>query len=258
MDYESKTDQGATGTWFAFPRKANDPTLDTMLLFNKYRHIIGKKNADLLEGRLWVRIDGSKEKDGSMKVTRQWRGKEWISGVPKHVATWLGLQEAGKYTGHTFRWACAQWAADGGMTETQMQHHFGWKSISMIQCYSRSSKKLKLSAAIRLNVEEVGGQEESGSKGNNGKMQEVEELGHEKNKQESEAKIGDKTHQTICDQQRPTRANSNAAGVTVCELPFSEAERQIFFWNLLLRIRGLHLGLTTEGRPLHSISMVQM
>jgi hypothetical protein len=39
------------------------------------------------------------------------------------------------------------------MTETQMQHHFGWKSASMVLRYTRQSANLKQSMAAVLNVE---------------------------------------------------------------------------------------------------------
>ena len=43
VDYETKTDQGATGTWFSFPRPADNPALDPLLLFNQYKSKIAKK-----------------------------------------------------------------------------------------------------------------------------------------------------------------------------------------------------------------------
>jgi hypothetical protein len=223
VDYETKTDQGATGTWFAFPRKVNEPALDTLLLFNKYRSIIAKKNADLLEGRLWVRMDGSKGKDGDMKVIRQWRGKEWIAGVAKIVATWLGLPESEKYTGHTFRRTCAQWAADSGMTETQMQHHFGWKSTSMIQCYSRSSKKLKIDAASSLNLEAEDSHDE---KTNMEKRHDAAVSGQGSINQVTKLNTVEQTHFNGLDAKRPDRAYRSASGASACELTFSCAEQQ--------------------------------
>jgi hypothetical protein len=144
VDYESKTDQGATGTWFAFPRRADNPALDALLLFNKYRAKIGKKDKELLNGRLWLRILPAKTKGGKEQVTRQVRGREWIGTVPKRIAEWLGLPEAAKYTGHSFWWTCAQWAADSGMTEVQMQHHFGWRSSAMISRCRASFRSLCL------------------------------------------------------------------------------------------------------------------
>jgi integrase len=151
VDYESKTDQMATGMWFALPKAADDPQLDAYVLFSKYKTILEKKNKKLTTGRLWIRID--EHKDRSYSVTAQVRGKDWVAEVPKKVATWLCLPEAEKYTGHSFRRTCAQWGADAGMSETQMQHHFGWKSASMIVRYSRNSDYLKQTAAAKLDME---------------------------------------------------------------------------------------------------------
>jgi integrase len=160
VDYDSKTDQGANGTWFSFPSNSADPALDPFLLFSKYKVMLEKKDTKLTNGRLWLRI--IQEKDGTYKVTRQVRGKEWISDVPKKVAEYLKLPDAEKYTGHSFRRTCAQWAVNAGMTETQLQHHFGWKSSSMITKYSRSSTHLKETAAACLDLE--GGQKSVGAK----------------------------------------------------------------------------------------------
>lgn len=154
VDYETKTDQGATGTWFAFPRRADNPALDPLLLFNKYRQKIAKKDTGLLSGRVWLRIIQGKKSTDKEVVTRQVRGREWVGTVPKRVAEWLGLPEAAKYTGHSLRRTCAQWAADSGMTEVQMQHHFGWRSSAMISKYTRSSTNLKSMTAACLDMED--------------------------------------------------------------------------------------------------------
>ena len=151
VDYESKTDQGANGMWFALAGSANDPRLDAYVLFTRYKQILEKKSKELTEGRLWRRIDMNK--NGTYKVSQQVRGIEWISTVATKVATWLCLPEAGKYTGHSLRRTCAQWATDNGMSETQMQHHFGWKSSSMVVRYSRSSNVLKQAMAKNLDLE---------------------------------------------------------------------------------------------------------
>ena len=152
VDYESKTDQGAQGMWFALPKATDDPMLDAYILFNKYKQILEKKDKDLAKARLWLRVDESKA--GGYKVTKQVRGIEWVSSVPSKVSKWLCLPESEKYTGHSLRRTCAQWATDNGMTDTQMQHHFGWKSAAMVVRYSRSSECLKQAMAKSLNVEE--------------------------------------------------------------------------------------------------------
>lgn len=92
-------------------------------------------------------------KNGICKVPQQVRGIEWISTVPTKVTTWLCLPETGKYTGHSLRMTCAQWATDNGMSKTQMQHHFGWKSSSMVVRYSRRLSILKQAKAKSLDLE---------------------------------------------------------------------------------------------------------
>lgn len=52
VDYESKTDQGAAGIWFAFPRRADDSALDTSLLFMRYRVIVETRDPQMVNGRL--------------------------------------------------------------------------------------------------------------------------------------------------------------------------------------------------------------
>ena len=152
IDYESKTDQAANGMWFALAGMTADPMLDAYMLFLKYKHILDTKGKGLSEGRLWKRIDDNK--DGTYRVTKQVRGIEWISSVPAKVANYLGLVESEKYTGHSLRRTCAQWATDNGMTDTQMQHHFGWKSAAMVVRYARSSEHLKQAMAKSLDIED--------------------------------------------------------------------------------------------------------
>jgi hypothetical protein len=74
VDYESKTDQAATGMWFALSMASQNSNFDPYVLFSKYKQILEKKNKELAKGRLWIRIN--ENKDGSAKVTRQVRGKE--------------------------------------------------------------------------------------------------------------------------------------------------------------------------------------
>jgi integrase len=173
VDYESKTDQGAQGMWFALPKAADDTKLDPYNLFNQYKQILEKKDKELTKARLWLRVDESK--DGSYRVTKQVRGIEWVSSVPAKVSKWLNLPESEKYTGHSLRRTCAQWATDNGMTDTQMQHHFGWKSAAMVVRYSRSSECLKQAMARSLNMEEDG---KSKSKENNEGGLPCKENGH--------------------------------------------------------------------------------
>lgn len=96
VDYETKTDQGATGTWFRFSRPADNPVFDPFMLFNKYKNKIIQKDPKLLNGRLWLRIIPGKTAEDREQVTRQVRGREWIGTVPRRVTKWLGLLEAEK------------------------------------------------------------------------------------------------------------------------------------------------------------------
>jgi hypothetical protein len=180
IDYQSKTDQAANGTWFSLPSAPNDARIDPASLLHEYRRLLESKSKALATGRLWLRIDQAA--NGTCVVCRQVRGKEWISSVPKKVAVWLGLAEAEKYTGHSFRRTCAQWAADAGTTDTMMQHHFGWKSQSMVTRYSRSSKKLKESMAASLSIENEGPSKAS-------------EIGGEKRKRQNDGNSNDNDKQ---------------------------------------------------------------
>jgi hypothetical protein len=220
VDFESKTDQTGVGNWFALAKTADDEQLDPYLMFCKYKQILEKKDKNLTKGRLWIRID--QNKDGDAKVTKQVRGKEWLSEVPKKVANWLNLPEADKYTGHCFRRTCAQWAADAGVTETQMQHHFGWKSSAMVMRYSRSSASLKQTMAANLDIEK---------RGNGMTSNEAEERQRQKEKrQSSPRKIaqknnsnGKKQHDGQSDEKRRLDDSSES---DITELP-DEREQPI-------------------------------
>jgi hypothetical protein len=143
------------------PNNPENAKLDPHAMFAKYKTMLERLDPKLTKGRLWVRI--VQKANGGYQVTRQVRGKEWISDVPKRVAEYLHLEEPEKYTGHTFRRTCAQWAVNSGMTETQMQHHFGWKSATMVTKYSKYSTHLKETAAMNLDLESAKRKEGSSS-----------------------------------------------------------------------------------------------
>lgn len=85
-DYEIKTYQRATETWFSFPWRANNPALDPLLLFIKYSDNITKKDDNMLNGRAWFKILQDKTSGNKEKITQQVRGRECIGTVPRCVA----------------------------------------------------------------------------------------------------------------------------------------------------------------------------
>lgn len=78
------------------------------------------------------------------KLTKQVIGINTFGAMPKVIATYLGLEEPDKYTGHSFRRTSATMLADAGADLLTLKRHGGWKSDKVAQGYvedSISSKK---------------------------------------------------------------------------------------------------------------------
>lgn len=73
-----------------------------------------------------------------------------IRSVPGAVASYLGLSEPEKYTGHTSRRSSATLFADAGGNLGQLKQLGGWKSSTVAESYVDQSTVAKLNAARRL------------------------------------------------------------------------------------------------------------
>lgn len=102
-------------------------------------------------------------------------GRHTIALVPNAIATFLGLQDAERYTGHAFRRTSATWLADAGMLVLRsffffafiliyywllfffsgadrltLKRHGRWSSDACTEGYLANSKSLKISVASML------------------------------------------------------------------------------------------------------------
>ena len=73
------------------------------------------------------------------KCTSQSIGKKKIGGVPKEIATYLGLSNPEMYTGHCFRRSGATLLADSGADITTIMRFGEWKSSTVAAGYIEDS-----------------------------------------------------------------------------------------------------------------------
>ena len=79
---------------------------------------------------------GKKETKSTKSVfVNQPIGKNKLYKVGEEIAMFLGLEDAERYTGHTFRRAAAQQMADQGATTMELRTTFGWKDDKMPSTY---------------------------------------------------------------------------------------------------------------------------
>lgn len=84
------------------------------------------------------------------KCTKQIIGINKFGGMGKEIATFLGIENPGRYTGHCLRRSSATLYADGGATMTALKRHGGWRSASTVEGYIADSDKNKLEAARKI------------------------------------------------------------------------------------------------------------
>lgn len=86
------------------------------------------------------------------KCVRQPMGSTKIGGMPREIATFLGLQEPEQYTGHCFRRTSATLLADSGADLTTLKRHGGLKSSTVAEVYIEDSidNKSKICKGIKV------------------------------------------------------------------------------------------------------------
>jgi integrase len=84
------------------------------------------------------------------KCTQQPVGVNTIGGIPKKVATALGLSEPANYTGHCFRRSSASLLADAGADVHTLKRHGGWKSDNVAEGYVETSVQNKKIIAMKI------------------------------------------------------------------------------------------------------------
>lgn len=95
------------------------------------------------DGRLFRRY-----KDG--KFTKAPIGKTVMAGIPRAIATYIGLDNAHLYTGHALRVTSATVLADNGANSLTLKRHGRWKSNAVAEEYMRDSKHTRNETAALL------------------------------------------------------------------------------------------------------------
>jgi integrase len=77
-------------------------------------------------------------------------GINTIGKIPEDIATFLGLENPEKYTGHSFRRSSASWLADSGADKDTIMRHGGWKSSTVAEGYIETSVESKKRVAAQI------------------------------------------------------------------------------------------------------------
>ena len=98
------------------------------------------------------------------------------------IASFLGLEDSDRYTGHTFRRAAAQQMADQGATTMELRTTFGWTNDKMPSTYIANSKAKMNKQAKMLSGGVDVNQNRMQEKSNKEQMSESTEFMHKKRK----------------------------------------------------------------------------
>ncbi len=110
----------------------------------------------------------------SGKCTKQPIGINTFASMPKRIATFLGLENAARYTGHCFRRSSATILAEAGASLTTIKMHAGWKSSRVAEGYIENSINNKRKVANLL----LGESDESKEEASSSKSLKISETEH--------------------------------------------------------------------------------
>lgn len=120
--------------------EGNIPGINCLDLFREYKDL---RPSYTKHDRFFLTYRGG-------KCTQQPVGVNTVGGIPKKIATALGLSEPAKYTGHCFRRSSASLLADAGADMHTLKRHGGWKSDSVAEGYVETSVENKKIIATKI------------------------------------------------------------------------------------------------------------
>lgn len=135
----SKQTQDGIKNRFHIPRKHAG-------YIKSYLDCIGKH-----QGRFFLTFVPTNKGDNTIGMFKpQAMGKNTIAKIPCQIATFLNLENAETFTGHSFRRSSATLFADAGATSIDLKKHLNWKSDSVVMRYvnQSSNQKLNMSSLI--------------------------------------------------------------------------------------------------------------
>jgi len=143
---ERKTDQAGNGsTFIAVKNEAQHQC--PLYYFQQY--LDDGRSQLSSNGRLFMQ-----KRKG--KFTNQPHGRAHFMNLPRRIATYLGLHNVDKYTGHAIRRTSTTWLAENGASTTLIQNFGGWKSSSVAQEYIDKSDAMKLEISKTLAKQDQG------------------------------------------------------------------------------------------------------
>lgn len=109
-------------------------------LFRKYMSLRPKNSENK---RLFLRY-----KNG--KCVNQPVGRNIFAKIPSDIATFLNLENAKNYSGHSFRRTSATLLANSGVDVLALKRHGGWKSSAVAESYVAESLTNKIQVANKI------------------------------------------------------------------------------------------------------------
>ncbi|XP_063903760.1 uncharacterized protein LOC135123197 [Zophobas morio] len=95
--------------------------------------VVEANHETMTERRLFLNYQNS-------KCTKQPVGINKISGIPKLIAAYLGLEEPAAFTGHCLRRSSSTIFMDAGGSMEDLKRHGGWISTSIVEAIRNSSE----------------------------------------------------------------------------------------------------------------------
>jgi integrase len=133
----SKTDRAGVGAVKLLPA-LEEQAICPVHYFSIYKRLVG-----IPTGRLFCQFRNN-------KFIKTPIGKNKLSEIPKHIATFLGLEAAASYTGHALRVSSATTIADEGANSLTLKRHGRWASDTVAEGYLRESKHVRTETANLL------------------------------------------------------------------------------------------------------------
>lgn len=117
-----------------------DSNIPYVQLFNKY---LSLRPENVETDRVFLKYCNG-------RCFRQVVGINTFGKCPYQVAHFLNLENAARYTGHSFRRTSATIMANSGMTIDEMKRQVGWKSSAVAASYIEDSTTNKVEVSRRI------------------------------------------------------------------------------------------------------------
>ena len=142
---------------FLIPKGINPQGVNFAAVITNYIDALHHDRVDTTGTTAFIKRGSKMTKTSKSSFASQPIGKNTLYKVGEEIASYLGLEDANLYTGHTFRRAAAQRMADEGASTMELRNMFGWKDDKMPSIYvansmAKMTKQAKMLSGIDVNA----------------------------------------------------------------------------------------------------------